>query len=190
MRRLTAAAGFLLLLSAPLAATEMAAPSPYQATLVANFDYAAGHLIELAEAIPADTYGWRPAEGVRSVSEVFMHVASANLLLPPGMGVAPMEGLVIPENPFELAGKWEAEVTAKDAVIAKLRESIAYARSAIESFPDDRLDEEVNVIGMPMSCRAMLLVVLSHNHEHLGQAIAYARSNGVVPPWSRKESEE
>ena len=187
MRRcLFAVLSLSLLLGAPLAADhhEAAAGSVYSATLAANFEYVSGQLLQLAEAMPEEAYAWRPAEGVRSTSEVFMHVVGANMMMPVAFGVAPAEGFQMPENPFALAREWEATVTAKADVMAKLKQSIDYAKGAIRSFPEEKLDEEVTLFGPPMPKRAGLLVLLSHSHEHLGQLIAYARSNGVVPPWS------
>ncbi|MGH9381777.1 MAG: DinB family protein [Thermoanaerobaculia bacterium] len=149
--------------------------------LIADFDRTGEHLLALAEAVPADEYGWRPAEGVRTVSEVYMHIVGTNILIPVALGAAPPAGLTVPEQPLALAQEWEKTVTAKDEVIARLRDSIAYAKQAIPQIQD--LDTEVNLF-FPGSKRAYLLIVLTHAHEHLGQSIAYARSIGVVPPWS------
>ncbi len=159
--------------------------SVYGATLAANFEFVSGQLMQLAEAMPEEVYSWRPAEGVRSTSEVFMHVVSANMLMPPSFGAALAEGFEMPENPFAMARDWEANVTAKTDVMAKLEESIGYAKNVFATFPEEALDEEVTIFGPPMPKRAALLVLLSHSHEHLGQLIAYARSNGVKPPWSQ-----
>jgi uncharacterized damage-inducible protein DinB len=169
----------------PVVADHHEGGTVYGKTLAGNFEAVSGQLMQLAEAMPDEVFAWRPAEGVRSTSEVFMHVVSANMMLLPAMGVAPAEGLVIPENPFDLARDWEANVTAKADVMAKLKESVAYAKQAMATFPEAALDEEFTMFGPPMTKRDALLVVLSHSHEHLGQLIAYARSNGVVPPWSQ-----
>lgn len=176
----------LLVLCSPLAAEEHdTSGSPYTATLATDFEMVSGKLLQLAEALPEEAYAWRPAEGVRSTSEVFMHVASANMLMPAAFGAPPPADLEIPENPFALARAWEAEVTAKADVLAKLKESVEYAHGAIADFPAATLDEEVTLFGPPIPKRAGLLILLTHSHEHLGQLIAYARSNGVTPPWSQ-----
>jgi uncharacterized damage-inducible protein DinB len=174
----------LALAVAPAAADHHEGGSVYGATLAANMEFVSGQLMQLAEALPEEVYAWRPAEGVRATSEVFMHVVGANFLLPVALGVAPPEGLEPPENPFALAREWEAAVTAKADVKARLGESIAFAKNAMATFPEAALDEETDLFGTPMTKRAALLVLLSHSHEHLGQLIAYARSNGVKPPWS------
>jgi uncharacterized damage-inducible protein DinB len=112
------------------------------------------------------------------------------MIMPVWFGMEPAEGFVVPENPFALAREWEASVTAKADVLAKLRESIDYAKAAIANFPDNRLDEEDTTFGAPMTRRAALLILVSHSHQHLGQLIAYARSNGVKPPWSQPMPED
>ena len=113
-----------------------------------------------------------------------MHVVGSNLLLPAAFGSAPPEGVEIPENPFVLLRELEANVTGKADVMAKLEMAIAYAKDAIANFPEESLDEMDSTFGVEMSKRAGLLILLSHSHEHLGQLIAYGRSNGVVPPWT------
>lgn len=161
-----------------------AARTDFTSDLVANLTRAGKQLVSLAEATPAEKFSWRPNDGVRTVSEVYMHVAGVNMLLPSMLGAAPPKGLTIPEKPFDLAAKWEAEVTSKDAVIARLKESFDYAAGAVATIPASTHDAEVDVFGFPASKRAYLLILMSHAHEHLGQAIAYARTVGVVPPWS------
>jgi uncharacterized damage-inducible protein DinB len=152
--------------------------------LVANLTRTGKQLVSLAEATPADKFAWRPNDAVRRISEIYMHVVGSNMLLPSMLGAAPPKGLTIPSKPFDLAQKWETEVTSKDAVIARLRESFEYAAEAIKTIPASDLDTEVDPFGFPASKRAYLLILLSHAHEHLGQSIAYARTIGVVPPWS------
>jgi uncharacterized damage-inducible protein DinB len=132
--------------------------------------------VSLAEAIPAEKYGWRPAAGVRSVSELFMHAAGANYMLPGLAGIKPPEGI---------SREMEKTVVEKDKVIAELKKSFEHLRgaSAVSAEPD----KTIKVFGNEMSQRGYLTFLGEHLHEHLGQAIAYARSNGVKPPWSRGE---
>ncbi len=163
---------------------QAAVKSDLTSDLVANLTRAGKQLVSLAEATPADKFSWRPNDQVRRISEVYMHVVGPNMLLPSMLGAAPPKGLTIPDKPFDLAQKWESEVTSKEAVIAKLRESFDYAAEAIKTIPASEFNTEVSAFGFPASKRAYLLILLSHAHEHLGQSIAYARSIGVVPPWS------
>ena len=166
--------------SAPRAnGDEAAAVSGFRADVIGNMDYAAKELVSLAEAVPAEKYSWRPAPGVRSISEVYMHVAAGNYYL------ASIAGVKMPEA-FDR--EMEKKVTDKAKVIEALKKSIAHARSAVESTPDPDLETKVKFIGRDLSKRAIFLILAGHIHEHLGQSIAYARSNGVVPPWSEAEA--
>lgn len=164
-----------------------AAGSDFTSDVVANLEHVGKQLIALAEAVPADKFSWRPNDQVRTVSEVYMHVVGPNMLMPSQLGAAPPKGVTIPEKPFDLAAKWESEVTSKEAVIARLRESFEYAAAAIKAVPAKDLDAEINFFGFPASKRAYILILLGHAHEHLGQSIAYARTLGVVPPWSASQ---
>lgn len=165
---------------------EMDLPADVEAIL-ANIAGAGEKLISLAEATPEDKFSWAPTDEVRTISEVYMHVVGVNMLLPNALGAALPEGLEVGENPFALMGEWEQTVTAKDDVVAKLKESLHYVHGALASIKD--LDTEVSVFGPPQSKRAYLLIVMAHAHEHLGQSIAYARTAGVVPPWSQPAPE-
>jgi uncharacterized damage-inducible protein DinB len=155
------------------------------ADYVADLERVGGRLAQLAEAVPADKFGWAPTDEVRTISEVYVHATFVNYFLPAALGAAPAEGYDVPEgtNPMELMHKWETDMTDKAAVIAKLKESFAYAAAAVPTITD--LDTIVETFGFPGTKRAYLLILLTHAHEHLGQSIAYARSIGVVPPWSR-----
>jgi len=158
----------------PLAAQQ--APAGVRGEILAQFNEAADKLVQLAEAIPQDKFTWRPATGVRSVSEVFLHVAGSNDYVLTAVGIpSTAQG----ENDLEHS------TTDKAQVVAKLKESIAHVRAAVQAMPDTDLNKATKLFGMDMSYRGVCLLLQSHVHEHLGQMIAYARSNGVVPPWSR-----
>lgn len=136
-------------------------------------------MVALAEAIPAEDYDWRPAPGVRSVSEVFMHMAAANVGLPVSLLGAPL--------PAGYTADWASsaeEITDKAEVIRHLEAAFEHLATTVESLTDARLAESVTVFGRATNRMGALLLLQSHGHEHLGQAIAYARMNGVVPPWS------
>jgi len=159
-----------------LAQDEGAAAPDLKATYLGWWDRAAGQIESLAEAIPADKYGWRPGEGVRSVSEVFMHVAAANYGIPARAGTAIPEGVD--------ARNLES-ITDKPTVVATLGRSLAHARAAVEAMKAEELGEAVDLFGNQATKADVALLLLGHLQEHLGQSIAYARMNGVVPPWSR-----
>lgn len=135
-----------------------------------------GQVVQLAEAFDESQYDWRPAEGVRSVRESLLHIASANYFLASKMGYAPPEDVDFMTM--------EAKITGKDNVIAALKKSNAFILDKITQEETTKLGEEVDFGFMKMNRLSGLLVVLDHNGEHKGQLIAYARSNGVTPPWS------
>ncbi|MEM7482846.1 MAG: DinB family protein [Acidobacteriota bacterium] len=174
----------LLALCTTLPATADGGDDALKAAVTANLEETAKKLIALAEAAPEDMYGWRPTVEVRTLSEVYMHVVSANLMLPGALGAAPPEGVEIGENPIATAKMWEETITSKDEVVAKLKESFAYLTEALGSLED--LDAEVQIFGPPQPKRAYYMILLGHAHEHLGQAISYTRSMGLVPPWSQQ----
>ena len=156
-----------------------AAASGYLGEYVAEVDSVGQKLVDLAEAMPADKYGWRPSPGVRSFGEICMHVVAADSVLPSFLGMKQIEGV---------SRDSEKTVTDKAAVVALLKKSIANARAAGTFVPPADLDKKVKTFGdQEMTERQVLARILYHMHEHLGQAIAYARSNGVVPPWSKAD---
>ena len=131
--------------------------------------------VSLAEATPDKKYAWRPGKGVRSVSEVYMHMAGANFILPSFAGVKAPEGL---------SPEMEKTVTEKAKVVEALKSSFAHVKKAIENTPDADLDNTVKTFLGDMSVRNLYLAAVNHGHEHLGQSIAYARMSGVTPPWT------
>lgn len=169
-----ALAGTFAAAAAPLRAQQ--APAGVRGEILAQFDEAADKLVQLAEAIPQDKFTWRPGAGVRSVSEVFLHVAGSNHYMLTAVGVpAATQG----ENDLERS------TTDKAQVIAQLKAANASVRAAIQAMRDADLDKATKLFGTDMTYRGVCLLLQSHVHEHLGQMIAYARSNGIVPPWSQ-----
>lgn len=130
--------------------------------------------VGLAEAMPEDKYGWRPAEGVRSVSEVFMHVAAANYGLPSFIDVKAPEGLPADMN----------KITAKADVIKQLKGSFDHLKGAIMKMSDADIEKTKSMFGKERTYREIGFFMAGHLHEHLGQLIAYSRMNGIAPPWS------
>src|SRR5260370_5413895 len=133
----------------------------------------------LAEAIPADKYTWRPAPDVRSFAEVFLHVSAANYNLYKLVGTPPPTG-------FDVKG-FEKSTTDKAKVIATLKDSFAHAKTAIKAMPDADLDKSLDWFGGKNTQRGILLFIVRHAAEHLGQSIAYSRFVGVVPPWTEDQ---
>jgi uncharacterized damage-inducible protein DinB len=146
-----------------------------------NFDDVTKKIISLAEAIPEEKYTWRPAQGVRSVSEVFMHITGANLMIPTMLGVKMPAGLITRDS--------EKTVTKKAEVIPLIRKSVDHSRAAISEGLQGDVNKPTKVFGRDSTYGGASLLIVSHLHEHLGQLIAYARSVGVTPPWSQGRSE-
>ena len=142
-------------------------------------------LVGLAEAMPEGSYDWRPMEGVRSVAEVLKHVVSDNYLLGAVSGAAAPEATGIKPDDYRTALAYEARSMSKAEIVTALNASFDFLGEALKATSEARLTEEISVFGSAMTGQALWLLTLTHLHEHLGQSIAYARSNGVVPPWSR-----
>jgi uncharacterized damage-inducible protein DinB len=133
-------------------------------------------LVALADAIPAEKYAWRPGPGVRSTSEVFMHIAIANF------GLLHITGPALPAGIG--ADDMEKSVTAKADVINWLKRSLDAVKTAHASIKPADLHRKVKVNGRDADVDGMYLRIIVHANEHMGQLIAYARMSGVVPPWS------
>jgi hypothetical protein len=136
----------------------------------------------LALAFPADKYSWRPAPGVRSVGEVFMHVASEFYFYTPAVfGAAPSPVVEGTKAGFE---KFE-KISSKPEVLKHLREGFAYGRHAVNALEDEKITGTHKIFGHDHQVIEMSFDMTDDLHEHLGQLIAYARMNGVKPPWSK-----
>jgi uncharacterized damage-inducible protein DinB len=140
-----------------------------------EFDHASRQLLQLAEATPAEKFSWRPAAGVRSIGEVYMHIAIANQFLLSQAGSTPTVDL------SKLGKEPEKSITEKAGIIKFLKESADAVRTAYQSA--DR-EKKVQLFKKDVTAGDVFTRILVHNHEHMGQAIAYARMNGVVPPWT------
>jgi uncharacterized damage-inducible protein DinB len=132
-------------------------------------------IVSLAQAMPQEKYTWRPADGVRSVSEVYLHMAGANFGLTAIAGAPPSPG-------FKREG-FEKSTTDKAKIIELLNQSFDYAETSISNMSDADLLKPLKFQEFT-SVGDVVLHIVAHAHEHLGQSIAYARMNGVVPPWT------
>lgn len=133
-------------------------------------------LLALAQAIPSEKFAWRPAPGVRSTSEVFMHIAMANFYLLSVTG---------PKMPADLTSSdMEKTVTAKAEVMNWLQRSLDAVKTARSGLKPADLQRKVKVNDRDANVDGMYLRIIVHANEHMGQLVAYARMNGIVPPWS------
>lgn len=184
MRKLTLILVAVATLAAParLLAQAQAAPTqdPYEGLwqgYEGEWRHVSRQLIALAEATPEDKFTWRPAPGVRSTSEVYMHIALANFYL------LSVTGPKIPDNVKE---DMETSVKSKAEVIEWLKRSLDAVKEAhLKETPQD-LQRKLTVNGRPTTADGMFLRIIVHDNEHMGQLIAYARMTGVKPPWSEK----
>ena len=173
--------------AAPLAAQQAApaaAPAGLVADLLRDVTQVERKMLGLARAVPADKYAWRPGAGVRSVGELVMHVAADNHLFPAILGTPadPATGITAD---YATAEAFEKRQIPRDSAIAELERSFAFVKKSLSAVPESRLGEKITMFGQPFTTQQAWLLATVHLHEHLGQFIAYARSNGVKPPWSQ-----
>ncbi len=174
MRRLLLS---LLLLTAALPARADDMTGPRAAVRDALID-ARDKILDLAKAMPEEKYAWRPGEGVRSAGEVYRHVAQANYLLPGFLGIKAPEGIVLKDM--------DTTPLDKAKTIALVEQSFVWALDAIAKTPDSALSDSTKFFGQPTTKMNVMMAMATHAHEHLGQSIAYARSNKVTPPWTAR----
>lgn len=132
--------------------------------------------VDLANAIPQEKFTWRPAEGVRSIGEVFLHVSAANYLILNLMGT-PIPAGVDAKN-------LEKSTSDKTQIIDRLNKSFADAHAAVDAMTNADFAKLLPKLGPEANCGDVVYTLVTHAHEHMGQSIAYARENGVVPPWT------
>jgi len=142
-----------------------------------EWKHVSSQLVALAEATTPEKFAWRPAPGVRSTSEVYMHIALANFYLLSVTG---------PKMPADLKQEMEKSVTSKTEVIDWLKRSLDAVKQAhLAETPKD-LERKVHIVDRDATVDGMYLRIIVHANEHMGQLIAYARMTGVVPPWAEK----
>ena len=180
---------FLFLLSFLfLTAISFAEQPVFVKEFLGQMDYVEGKLTQLAEAMPEDTYTWRPMDGVRSVGEVYIHTAFGNYIwITLGGGKVPEDVGFVPDP--SKTHEWDTQTTDKRKIIEIMKKAFSAMKNFAKELTEDDLNREVEFFGTKSSLRNFLVSGIGHLHEHLGQSIAYARMNGVTPPWSRKESE-
>jgi uncharacterized damage-inducible protein DinB len=164
-----------------LSGTAYAADGPkasFITDFTGQFDYVKAQILSLENAMPQDKFSWRPGKGIRSVSEVYLHIANSNTGI---LGVLGLKG----PAPVD-----EKSVTDKAKIAENLKTSFEWTKDQIAKMTEADLDKSVNFFGRSMTTRSVIFILLTHVHEHLGQSIAYARVNGVVPPWSEPRQQK
>ena len=167
----------ILTICALLVSSTVFAQSQMQNEAAGMITFAANRVGELAEAFPEDKYSWAPQEGVRSVAGVIGHVISANYFFGSKLGGTVPEGV----NPMTI----EQDLTTKAELTEALKNSTDFVLDAIKNVDDSALGDKVE-FPFPGEYTTMTAILIAQGHcnEHLGQLIAYARSNGITPPWS------
>lgn len=167
----------LFTIAAILLSAQAFCQGQFQQETAGSLSYASGQVMQLAQAIPAEKYSWSPQPGVRSVAQVCAHIISANYFFASKLGAkipadVKMETL-------------EMDLKTKEAIAGELKRSYDIIITAIKGTPDASLASKVE-FPFPGEFTGMsaILIALNHSNEHLGQLIAYARSNKVTPPWS------
>ena len=145
----------------------------FQKNLVGLLAYNEQQVLQLGEAIPAEKFDWRPVEGVRSVGEALLHLAQANYFFLMNLGASLPEGVDL---------QTMDAIKGKEKVLETVKNSFAFVNEKIPGISD--LDATVKFPFGEMNKQSALLVLLDHSGEHKGQLIAYARMNGIKPPWS------
>ena len=153
--------------------------------LMADVTEVEGKVVSLARAMPESAYAWRPGKGVRSVGEAFTHVAADNYFMPAALGTAAPAGTGISGTDYKTVESYESRTRSRAEIIAELEASFAFLKKAMQGTTDARLETSVKMFGRESSVRSTWVGTTTHLHEHLGQLIAYARTNNVVPPWSQ-----
>ena len=167
----------LLFLSLSVPALPAQAPEGVWQGYDGEWKHVSQQLVALAEATPAEKFSWRPAPGVRSTSEVYMHIVDANFYLLSVTG---------PKMPADLKDDMGKTVTSKAEVIAWLKRSLEAVKTAHAAETSKDLERKVKIDDRDATVDGMYLRIIVHANEHMGQLIAYARMTGVVPPWANK----
>lgn len=140
--------------------------------------------IDLAQAIPESAYAWRP-QGARSVGEVLLHVAADNYFIPIAMGKSAPATIDINGTDFSKLQAFEKRTLTKAQIVSELEASFKHLHEAMGLTTESNIGENIKFFGQDWSRQRAMVSTVTHLHEHLGQLIAYARSNNVTPPWSK-----
>jgi uncharacterized damage-inducible protein DinB len=180
------AAAFVFALQVNTAVAKDEPKSAFVSEILGQLDRVKGQVVSLEGAIPQDKFSWRPMEGVRSIGEVYLHIGDGLYIFANAAGLkAPIDNKTLFDEKTR-----DGRTTDKAKIAAELNSSFDWTKSAIGKLTNADLDKTVEFFGSKMTVRSLLITLLNHTHEHLGQSIAYARSNGVVPPWTAKEQAE
>jgi uncharacterized damage-inducible protein DinB len=131
--------------------------------------------VQLANAVPAEKLTWRPTSDSRSFAEVFLHVAGERY------GILGMMGATAPADYNDKT--FEKSKTDRAKIVAELNRSWEFAKTAINGMTNADF-AKLPKLGPQANAGDVVYILVGDAHEHLGQAVAYARENGIVPPWT------
>ena len=177
MRRSRLVGGLILtgiLTTSPV--TGQNSPADYRDAFLDHFEQSSYKITELARVMPEEKYTWAPGEGVMTVAQVYTHLARYNFMyLDQNLGIKPPRGM-------EYMGL--EDITDKAEVRQIFELSVAHVKEKVAAMTESALSDETDLYGRQVSGWTVLLQLISHMNEHVGQSVAYARMNGMVPPWS------
>ena len=158
-------------------ALAQSSPEDYRDEFAEHFERSSRKVVMLSQEIPADLYAWSPGEGVMSIGRVYAHIARYNYLyLEESLGIDAPQG--VDWHNFE-------SITDKATIVELLKESIEHVRTSTRAMDEADLTSLTTLYGRQVAGWAVLFQLLAHMNEHVGQSVAYARMNDIVPPWSR-----
>ncbi len=177
-------AALLIVPSFPVFAQDVTgvATEDIRSSFLADLESMESKFVELAEAMDSDSYSWRPMEGVRTVSEVYALIAAENYFVPNSWGAEAPEGMTVDGSTFATM----AAITDKATILEHLRKSFVHCKEAVANLTDEQMHSEIQFFGAERPVHEAIYLIMGDMHEHLGQAIAYARMNQVVPPWTAR----
>ena len=165
----------------PAPAAPAPAPAPtFQTDVAGVLGHVQQEMVSLEQAMPQNKFSWRPAKGVRSVGEVYVHAAGTAYWFGKQLGFQVPEGVQAKMKDLEKS-------TDKAQIEKALTDSFTWFAGQVKAMPDSELTKTVSLMGHDLTKRAVIMLTMGHFQEHLGQSIAYARMNGVVPPWSKND---
>ena len=158
-------------------ATAQSAPTDYRDEFLDHFQRSSQKMIRLSDAMPQELYAWSPGPGVMTVAQVYAHIARYNFMyLTENLGM---------HAPHGVEYQTLESLTDKTQIRDALEHSIRHVRMMVQRMTEEDLTRMTGLYGRQVPGWAVLFQLLSHMNEHVGQSVAYARMNGVTPPWAR-----
>ncbi len=161
----------------PQSPTDTTAPSyDMKAQALLDLQAVQKKCVDLAEVIPSDKLTWRPSPDARSFAEVFLHVSGERYGILSMMGATPPAGFT--------AKDFEKSTTQKDRIVEELNQSWSFTDKTINGMSNADFAKLLPKLGPQANEGDVIYILVADAHEHLGQLVAYARQNGIVPPWT------